>query len=86
MPHLDASDVSVVQGKKNTKATITLTLSQPLTKAITVEYKAVNDTARSPQDYLPAKGTVTIKKGATTAAFTITIVGDEQREATERLR
>jgi hypothetical protein len=82
-PTIAIGDVTVTEGNKNATVTVTLTLSSASTTAISVTASTVAGTGAAGSDFLAKAGTVTFAAGQTTATFTVTIVGDRTREASE---
>ncbi|HAH45914.1 MAG TPA: hypothetical protein DCM07_13875, partial [Planctomycetaceae bacterium] len=63
-PTLSINDVTVVEDSGT--ATITVTLNQALTSAVTVDYATADNTASSGSDYQSKTGTLTFNPGDTT--------------------
>jgi Calx-beta domain len=85
-PRISISDVSKKEGKKNqtTQFTFTVTLSAAYDQAVTMSYRTVDGTAKtSDTDYVAKTGTLTFAPGETTKTITITVNGDNKREAIE---
>ena len=67
--------------------TFTVTLASPATEAVTVNYATSDGTATAGQDYTAvSNGSVTIAAGNTTAAFTVSVTGDETDELNETFK
>jgi hypothetical protein len=78
------ADASVTEGNGTTTvAVFHVTLSSPTGHPVAVDYATHDGSATSPDDYLPASGTVTIAAGDTDATVTVSIVGDTLHEADE---
>jgi hypothetical protein len=86
IPAISISDASVYEGNSGTKQmTFTVTLSQPSTKKVRVNYATANGTAKtSDSDYLAKSGTITFNPGQTSKTITISIKGDRKKESDER--
>src|SRR5262249_18480477 len=85
-PRISISDVTRVEGKRNqtTTFTFTVTLLVPYDQPVTMSFRTVNGTATTAdQDYVAQTGTLTLKPGETTRTITITVKGDNKKEATE---
>src|SRR5262245_50022081 len=81
---LAISDVSVVEGDHGTvNAVFTVTLSEPATGTVTVNYGTADCTAQASRDYEAAAGTLTFAPGETSKAITVAVRGDQRLEAHE---
>jgi hypothetical protein len=81
---LAISDVSLVEGDHGTvNAVFTVTLSEPATGTVTVNYGTAAGTAQAKQDYAAAAGTLTFAPGETSKTIAIAVKGDNQVEAGE---
>ena len=68
----------------STNMTFTVTLANPVSGAVTVNYATADGTAIAGQDYVAASnGSATIAVGDTTAEFTVSVTGDETDEFNE---
>lgn len=87
-PTISIGDASVVEGNSGSKSmTFTVSLSQPSSKSVRVNYKTANVTAKtSDNDYVSKSGTITFSPGQTTKTITITIKGDKKREQDESFK
>ncbi|WP_394391187.1 Ig-like domain-containing protein [Shewanella woodyi] len=74
LPLIDINYVLVVEGMEF--AVFTLTLSEPSTEVITVNYSTAELTALFGEDFIATSGTVTFLPGQTTASINIPIVDD----------
>src|SRR5207249_3200203 len=87
VPSISINDTSVVEGNSpdTTTAVFTVSLSNPSSLPISVDYTTADDTAVAPGDYtaVTTAGTVTIPAGMTTTTISITVIGDETVEANE---
>lgn len=85
-PRISISDVSKTEGKKNqsTLFTFTVTLSAAYDQPVTMSFRTVNGAANtSDGDYVAKTGTLTFNPGETIKTITITVNGDNKREASE---
>src|SRR5262249_53080867 len=85
-PRISIGDVSKKEGKKNqtTLFTFTVTLSAAYDQPVMMSFRTVDGTANtSDQDYIGKTGTLTFLPGETTKTITITVNGDNKREANE---
>ena len=85
---LTVSDVSVTEGrqKTTTPAIFTVSLSRPLSQAIVVCAATRDVTAQAGQDYNGLVQCKTLAAGATSLTFTVTVKGDNKKEADERFQ
>jgi hypothetical protein len=84
MPGLGISDASVREGDAGIHdATFTLTLSEPLTRTVTVDYATANGTAKAPADFTARTGTVSFPVGSVKQTIVIPVRGDRVREPNE---
>jgi hypothetical protein len=85
-PRVSISDVTKAAGKKNqtTQFTFTVTLSAAYDQPVTMSFRTADGTAKtSDQDYVAKTGTLTFNPGETTKTMTITVNGDNKKEANE---
>jgi hypothetical protein len=87
-PSISISDVSLPEGNKGSTAfNFTVTLSNPSTQTITVQYATQDGTATSGKgknaDYAAKSGTVTFNPGQVTQTITIQVKGDRTPEPNE---
>jgi hypothetical protein len=80
-PKLTAKAVTVSEGKAT--AVVQLKVPTKAKRAIKVSWRTKDGTAKAGSDYRKASGTATIKKGKTSAAITVRIIGDAVHERTE---
>jgi hypothetical protein len=81
---LAISDGAVFEGDHGTvNAVFTVTLSEPATAKVTVNYGTADGTAQASQDYDAATGTLTFAPGETSKTITIAVKGDQSVEANE---
>src|SRR3989442_1211706 len=81
-PSITINDVAVTEGNSGTtNAVFTLSLSNPSSQTITVNYATADGTATlADSDYQSASGTVTFAPGQTTQTITVLINGDTRFE------
>jgi predicted outer membrane repeat protein len=85
-PTISISDVSVSEGNTGTtsNANFTISLSNPSSQQVTVNYNLSDDTAKvSNSDYNSASGTIIFAAGETSKVISIGVIGDNQTEANE---
>jgi hypothetical protein len=74
----------VMEGNSGVKeVNFTVKLDAPSTLPVTVEYSALGVTATGGEDYAPVSGTLTFAPGVTEMPLTISVIGDNVKEATE---
>jgi len=86
-PTLSIGNVSQNEGNAgNSNFLFTVTLSEPASGAVTVQYATQPGTALGTnpgQDFIPQSGTITFEQGTTVKVITISVVGDTTSEANE---
>jgi methionine-rich copper-binding protein CopC len=83
-PTISISDVSVTEGDSGTvPATFAVTLSNPSTQIVTVQFTTTQDSATSNSDYLATTGTVTFNPLETSKSITVDVNGDTAAESNE---
>jgi hypothetical protein len=84
-PAISISDAWLNEGNNGTKRmTFTVTLSQPSSVKMRVNYATANGTAKtSDNDYVAKSGSITFNPGQTTKTITISIKGDKKNESDE---
>jgi hypothetical protein len=81
---VSVADVTVIEGGSGTtSAVVTVVLSAPTNVPVVVPWTIVGGTASAGSDYSGTSGTVTVAAGATSATFTVGILGDTLVEADE---
>jgi probable HAF family extracellular repeat protein len=86
-PALSINDVSVLEGRSGTTAaTFTVTLSQPTTGTVLVNFMTANGTATAGADFTFASGTLTFDAGEVSKTVTIAVKGDRNRESDETFK
>ena len=85
IPQVSINDVTITEGNSGTKnANFILTLSNPNSQSISVNYQTVDDDATtSDNDYVATTGTITFTPGQTTKTLPITVNGDTVGEINE---
>jgi chitinase len=84
-PGLSIGDVTLVEGNSGTttKAVFQLSLSNPSSQYVSVDYDTDNGTATAPGDYKARTGTRVFQPGQTTKTITVPVVGDNTQESNE---
>lgn len=83
-PTISINDVSVSEGNSGTTtAGFTVSLSNPSSQTISVNFATAAGTATAGTDYLSASGTVTFAPGQTSRPINITVNGDTTFEPNE---
>ncbi|MDZ8260823.1 Calx-beta domain-containing protein [Nostoc sp. ChiQUE01b] len=85
-PTITISDISVTEGNTGTttNANFTISLSNPSSQQITVNYNTSDGTAQlADSDYNSAFGTITFNPGETSKVISIGVIGDNQTETDE---
>jgi hypothetical protein len=83
-PSLTVNDVTVTEGDSGTKnAVFTVALSASSGESVTVDYATTDGSARVPDDYLAASGTLTFSPGELSKQVTVAVVGDTLDEPHE---
>jgi len=87
IPAVSVADTSVVEGDEGVTAMVfRLSLSNPSSLAVTVDYATADGTATvADGDYTAKTGTVTFSPGQTSATVTVDITGELMEEANETL-
>ena len=84
-PTISINDVAVIEGNSGTtNATFTVTLSNPSSQPITVNYATVDGTATTADlDYNAATATISFAPGEISKTVTVAVVGDTKSENPE---
>jgi hypothetical protein len=83
-PTLSIADGSAREGDKGTTSlTLTVTRSGNSNVQVTVQYRTVDGTASSKDDYTTTSGTLTFQPGQTSRTIAVPIKGDRKRELNE---
>ena len=83
-PTVAVGDVSVHEGAGGTRAAVfTVSLSEPSSSTVTVDYATADATATAPSDYQAKAGTLSIAPGATSVTVKVPVAGDAADEADE---
>jgi Calx-beta domain/Domain of unknown function (DUF4214) len=83
-PSLSISDVTLVEGDAGTtNATFMVTLSDPITNTVQVNYATADGTASQGVDYQPTGGLLTFSPGQTQKTITVLVNGDTVNEPDE---
>jgi CSLREA domain-containing protein len=85
-PAISIADVTVIEGNSGTStATLAVTLTNPSSSLVTVDWATNGNTAGSGSDFTSGSGTVTFNPGQTSGAISVTIHGDTTVEGNENL-
>jgi hypothetical protein len=80
-PTVSIGDARTAEGDASmSPMSFTVSLSGPSAGPVTVQYTTVDGTARAPDQYVAASGTLTIPPGETRKALAVQIVGDREAE------
>lgn len=83
-PSVSIDDVIVAEGNAGlTDAVFTITLSEPASENVLVNYTTANGTASAGADYIAQSGTVAIPVGLSSATVTVSVIGDTAAEPNE---
>jgi len=83
-PKVSINDASIVEGNGGTTAIFAVSLSNPGSEQITVDYATTGaGTATSGDDYQPANGTLTFAPGEISKPLNVLVNGDTQEEPDE---
>ena len=83
-PRIAIEDVATAEGNSgSTVFVFTVTLSEPATGTVTVNYGTADGTAQAKRDYVAAAGTLTFAPGETSKTITVVVKGDNGVEANE---
>jgi Calx-beta domain-containing protein len=83
---VSVSDAAAIEPDSgSTAAQFIVTLNDHSRRTVTVRFSTRDGTARAPDDYLAAQGTVVFRPGETTHTLTIQVVGDTIDEPNETL-
>ena len=84
MPKISIADASKPEGSANANLDFVVTLSNAYSKAVTVSYSTVNGTAKGSEDFTAVNNqSFTIAAGETSGTISISIIGDNYKEANE---
>ena len=81
-PNLSINDINVVEGK-DANAFLTVSLSNPISQTVSVNYTTTALTATANSDYTTSTGTLTIAPNSTLATISIPILNDNTNESNE---
>ena len=83
-PSLRVNDVTVTEGDSGAKnAVFTVVLSASSADPVSVDYATVNGSAKAPEDYTAASGTLTFAPGELSKQVTVAVAGDTLDEPHE---
>ena len=85
IPQVSINDLTITEGNSGTRsANFIVSLSNPSSQTISVNYQTVDDEATTANnDYVATTGTITFTPGQTTKTLPITVNGDTVGEANE---
>jgi peptidoglycan-N-acetylglucosamine deacetylase len=88
VPKARATGSDVLEGPAGTNrdAYVTVRLSEPTSRAVTVAFRTGDDTATAPDDYRAKSGTLRFEVGQVSKRIKVRIRGDDLDERNERLR
>ena len=84
-PKVSVGDAQVSEGNNGAALRFPVTVVQPTSKAVTLEYNTLRGTALPDSDYKAALGKVTIGAGQTTGEIVVQVVSDTVHEPTESM-
>ena len=84
-PTVGFSSPAYYAGEGDGSATVTVTLNNPYTLTVTVDYATSDGTALAGSDYLAAVGGITFSPGITVALFTVSVLEDTLIESSETI-
>jgi Ca2+-binding RTX toxin-like protein len=83
-PTISVNNLNITEGNSGTtNGAFTLTLSNPTTEIVTVDYSTANGMAIAGSDYTATSGTVTFAAGQTSQTVNVPIIGDLNFEDNE---
>lgn len=86
-PTISVNDVAVLEGNAGTKtAVFTISLSNPHSQNVTVNFATADDSATAGSDYVANSGVATITAGSPSTSIAVTINGDTTFENDESFR
>lgn len=78
------SDVTIAEGNSGTtNAVFTVSLSEAVANAITVDFATASDTALAGADYVSTPGTISFAAGETSKTISVHVIGDTTAEFAE---
>ena len=81
---LQFEEPEYIVGESDGTVTVTVSFSDPLDEALTLEFQVSNSTARTGSDYTQATSEVSVDAGVTSATHTINIHDDTKLEPSEQ--
>jgi glucose/arabinose dehydrogenase len=83
-PTITINDVTIAEGNSGTSnAAFTVSLSNPSSQTITVQYATADSSANAGSDYVATSGTLTFNPGQLTQTINVTVNGDATLESNE---
>ena len=86
LPNLKINNVTMTEGNTSVNASLTVNLSAPSGKTITVKFATANSSAVAPGDYTATSGTLTFAPGQVSKTINIAVKGDLLDEVTEAFK
>lgn len=86
LPNLKINNVTMTEGNASVNASLTVSLSAPSGKTITVKYATANSSAVAPGDFTATSGTLSFAPGQTVKTINIAVKGDLLDEVTEAFK
>ena len=84
---ISIKDTQIIEGDNGKKlAKFTVSLNNPSTQTVTVNYATSNDTAKAGEDYKRTNGKLTFKPGETRKTINVPVFGDTKLEANETFK
>lgn len=84
LPKVSIDDVTVTEGDAGTSdATFTVSLSEPASDAVRVDYETADGTANAASDYIATSGELLFGPGQTSRTITVSVNGDTAVEPDE---
>ncbi|MEQ8852337.1 Calx-beta domain-containing protein [Gimesia sp.] len=74
----------IIVSEADGTAVLTVSLSHPVTSAVTIDYATADDSAFSPEDYQAQTGTLTFLPGVQSQSITIALINSDPIELDER--
>jgi exo-beta-1,3-glucanase (GH17 family) len=86
LPSLKINNVTVTEANASVNASLTVSLSKPSGKTVTVKFATADSSAVAPADYAAASGTLTFAPGQVTRTINVAVKGDLLDEVTEAFK
>lgn len=86
-PQIRIDHIAVTEGNAGTRpARFTISLSNPSTQTVTIDYATADSQAQAGSDYVATSGTLTFAPGQTRQTVDVTVIGDTLVEGDEYFR